>query len=98
MKAPLLIWAGISNFKLRIVFWNNFFGNLVDLKNEPHFLKKSTFTCVVFVVIHEIKKKKVFSNIINHNKNKKWFINRKTSKEIPTPMQYSIGPVLVLHG
>ena len=36
----LLIWAGISNFKLRIVFWNNFFGRLGDLKNESHFLNK----------------------------------------------------------
>ena len=36
----LLIWAGISNFKLRIVFWNNFLG---DFKNESHFLKKGTF-------------------------------------------------------
>ena len=36
----LLIWAGISNFKLRIVFWNNVFGRLGDLKNESHFLKK----------------------------------------------------------
>jgi len=37
----LLIWAGISNFKLRIVFWNDFFGRLEYLKNESHFLKKS---------------------------------------------------------
>ena len=36
----LLIWAGISNFKFRIVFWNNFFGRLGDLKNESDFLKK----------------------------------------------------------
>ena len=40
----LLKWAGISNFKLRIVFWNIFFfGRLGDLKNKSHFLKKSTF-------------------------------------------------------
>ena len=36
----LLIWAGISNFNLRIVFWDNFFGRLGDLKNESHSLKK----------------------------------------------------------
>ena len=29
-----------SNFKLRIVFWNNFLGSLGDLKNESYFLKK----------------------------------------------------------
>ena len=32
-----------SNSKLRIVFWNNFFVRLGDLKNESHFLKKATF-------------------------------------------------------
>ena len=36
----LLICAGISNFKLRIAFLNNFLGRLEDLKNESHFLKK----------------------------------------------------------
>ena len=33
----LLIWVGISNFKLRIVFWNNVFG-----RNESHFSKKNS--------------------------------------------------------
>ena len=35
----LLLLAGNLNFKLRIVFWNIFFG---DLKNKLHFLKKKT--------------------------------------------------------
>ena len=39
----LLIWARISNLKLRIVFWNNIFGRLGDFKNESHFLKKGIF-------------------------------------------------------
>ena len=33
-----------GNFKLRIVFWNNVFGRLGDLKKESHFLKKGTFS------------------------------------------------------
>ena len=47
----LPIWAGISNFKLRIVFWNDFFGRLGGLKNKSHFFwKKATFTYfIVFI-------------------------------------------------
>ena len=30
----IVLWGGILNFKLRIVFWNMFFWRLGDLKNE----------------------------------------------------------------
>ena len=43
----IMLWAGILNFKFRIVFWNIFFLRLGDLKNELHFLKKTTFRYVV---------------------------------------------------
>ena len=33
----LLLWAGNSNFKFRIVIWNSYLGNV---KNTSHFLKK----------------------------------------------------------
>ena len=33
-----------GNFKLRIVFFEYFFGRLGDLKNDSHFLKKGTFS------------------------------------------------------
>ena len=36
-------WTTYSNFKLRMVFWNNLFGRLGDLKNESHLWKKATF-------------------------------------------------------
>ena len=38
----LLIWAGISNFKIRIVFWNNFFWKIgrfekrISLSEKKH--------------------------------------------------------------
>ena len=38
-----LPWAWNSKFKISIVFWNIFFG---DLKNKSHFLKKDTFNLV----------------------------------------------------
>ena len=34
-------WRENLNFKLRIVFWNNFFWRFGDRKNTSHFLKKS---------------------------------------------------------
>ena len=38
----IMLWAGILNFKSRIVFWNIFFfWRFGGLKNESHFLKKS---------------------------------------------------------
>ena len=36
-----MLLAGNLNFKLRIAFWNIFFGDLEIYKNESHFLKKS---------------------------------------------------------
>ena len=37
----IMLWAGFSNFELKIALWNIFFSRFGDLKNEPHFLKKS---------------------------------------------------------
>ena len=37
----IMLWAGILNFKFKIVFWNIFFSKFGDLKNESHFLEKS---------------------------------------------------------
>ena len=37
----IMLWAGMLDFKFRIVFWNTFFWRFGDLKNESHFLKKS---------------------------------------------------------
>ena len=42
----IMLWAGILNFKFRIVFWNIFFWRFGDLKNESHFLKKSHLNVV----------------------------------------------------
>ena len=38
-----MLWAGISNFKFRIVFWNFFFGDLV--KRMAILKKKSHLAC-----------------------------------------------------
>ena len=38
---------GISDFKLRIAFWNNVLGRLGGLKNESHSLKKRHLYVVV---------------------------------------------------
>ena len=38
-------WRENLNFKLRIVFWNNFFWRFGDLKNESNFLKRSHLYC-----------------------------------------------------
>ena len=48
-KNTLLLLAGNSNFKLRIVFWNIFFWKFGDLKNELHFLKKATIRQRFFI-------------------------------------------------
>ena len=37
LKSCLLLWAGNSNFKLRIVIWNIFFWRFGDLTNTSHF-------------------------------------------------------------
>ena len=36
----IMLWAGISNFKFRIVFLEYFFSRFGDLKKELYFLKK----------------------------------------------------------
>ena len=38
--------AGNFKFQAQDSFLNNFFGRLGDLKNQSHFLKKGTFTCL----------------------------------------------------
>ena len=43
-KSCLLLWAGNSNFKFRIVIWNYFFG---DLTYTSHFLKRSYLRSVI---------------------------------------------------
>ena len=39
----IMLWAGILNFKFRIVFWNISFGRLEIWKNKKHW-KKATFS------------------------------------------------------
>ena len=39
----IMLWAGILNFKFRIVFWNMFFGDWEIWEKNSHFLKKTTF-------------------------------------------------------
>ena len=48
----IMLWARILNFKSRIVFWNIFFWRFENLKNESHFLKKATFTCLLSKYIY----------------------------------------------
>ena len=57
LKLPpitVMLWAGILNFKFRIVFWNIFFWRFGDLKNELHFLKKATFSSVTVLVLSSL--------------------------------------------
>ena len=46
----ILFWAGILNFKFRIVFWNIFFGGWEIWKTNPTFWKKATFKWILTVV------------------------------------------------
>ena len=45
----IILWAGILNFKFRIVVWNILFWKLGDLKNESHSLKKSHLQYVLSI-------------------------------------------------
>jgi hypothetical protein len=69
----LLIWVGISNFKLRIVFWSNFLGDWEIWKTNLTFWKKaplpSIISCNCFTVNFFCNAKNV--NIHGIMKNKK---------------------------
>ena len=55
----IMLWAGILNFKFKLVFLEYFFSRFGDLKNESHFLKKASFR-ERLLKIEEKKIKKMF--------------------------------------
>ena len=47
----IILWAGILNFKFRIVFWNIFFGDWEIWKTNRTFWKKATFSSGKILVL-----------------------------------------------
>ena len=62
----LMLWAGISNFKFRIVIWSKLFWRFGGLKNELHFLKKRDQKWCLFLSFHLILKGANHVNFLGH--------------------------------